>query len=98
MFAVSLASGVEDVPAGHAGFLAGRYRNGTTSDAWTDVARCAEGTFVGYVPACSCGWRGAVQPASPRGRLLSSRSWRDEHLARLETAPARVHGAVAGAY
>ena len=82
-FAAPLTTGSEGGPAGHAGFLAGRYRNGALSDAWTDVSRCAEGTFVGYVPACSCGWRGAVQPASPAGRFLSTRLWRDEHLAGL---------------
>jgi hypothetical protein len=83
MFAVPL--GAEDGPAGHAGYLAGRYRNGAFSDVWTDVSRCAEGTFVAYVPACSCGWRGTVQPAPPSGRFRSSRLWRDEHLARLDT-------------
>ena len=87
MFAVSLTPGAEGVPAGHAGFLAGRYRNGALSDAWTDVSRCADGTFVGYVPACTCGWRGAVQPATAPGRFLSSRAWRDEHLAGLEACP-----------
>ena len=87
MFAVSLTPGTEGVPAGHAGFLAGRYRNGALSDAWTDVSRCADGTFVGYVPACTCGWRGAVQPATAPGRFLSSRAWRDEHLAGLEPFP-----------
>ena len=50
------------------------------------MSRCAEGTFVGYVPACSCGWRGAVQPATPAGRFLSTRLWRDEHLAGLGPA------------
>ena len=83
MFAAPLSAESEGGPAGHAGFLAGRYRNGALSDAWTDVSRCAEGMFVGYVPACSCGWRGAVQPATPAGRFLSTRLWRDEHLAEL---------------
>jgi hypothetical protein len=65
----------------------GRYRNGALSDAWTDVSRCADGTFVGYVPACTCGWRGAVQQATAPGRFLSSRAWRDEHLASLAGVP-----------
>lgn len=74
-------------PPGHAGFLVGQYRDGAFSDAWTDVSRCAEGTFVGYAPACSCGWRGAPQPATASGRLWSARLWRDEHLSRLAPAP-----------
>jgi hypothetical protein len=49
--------GADPVP-GHVGFLAGRYRDGAYSDVWTDVSRCAEGTFVRYAPACTCGWGG----------------------------------------
>ena len=83
MFAAPLTTRAEELPAGHAGFLIGRYRNGSTSDEWTDVSRCAEGTFVAYAPACSCGWTGPLQPATPAGRLLSSRIWQDDHLSRL---------------
>lgn len=66
--------------AGHAGFLVGRYRNGAFSDAWTDVSRCADGTFTGFAAACSCGWRGPLQPTGARGRLLCGRDWH-AHLA-----------------
>ena len=83
MFAAPLTRVPGDLPVGHAGYLVGRYRDGAFSDAWTDVSRCAEGTFVGYAPACSCGWRGPLQPATPRGRILSSRLWHDEHLSAL---------------
>lgn len=47
--------------------MAGRYRDGAWSDGWTDVSRCAPGTFVAYAPACRCGWRGAEHPATERG-------------------------------
>ena len=83
IIAVGLTPAVDTAPTGHAGFLVGRYRNGAFSDAWTDVSRWAEGTFVGYAAACSCGWRGPLQPASASGRLLSSRDWRNLHLARV---------------
>ena len=86
IFAVCLAPGVGAPPAGHAGFLVGRYRDGAFSDAWTDVSRCADGTFTGYAAACSCGWRGPLQPATARGRLLSSRDWRTAHLAQVDPA------------
>ena len=93
IFAASLAPEVEAAPAGHAGFLVGCYRNGTFSDAWTDVSRCADGTFIGYAPACSCGWRGPLQPATARGRLLSSRDWRNLHLTQGAGTPLRVPAA-----
>ena len=67
--------------AGHAGFVAGRYRNGAYSDAWTDVSRCADGTFTGYAAACTCGWRGPLQPATAVGQVRSSRDWQALHLA-----------------
>jgi hypothetical protein len=95
MLAVLLTAGAEEAPAGHAGFLARCYRDGSFSDAWTDVSRCAGGTFVGYVPVCSCGWRGPVQPATSRGRLLSSRLWRDDHLSHLQAACAAPLGSIA---
>ena len=47
----SLDSGVDQ----HRGYVAGRYRNGVLSDEWTDVTRCAEGTFTAFVSGC--GWR-----------------------------------------
>ena len=64
---------------GHAGFVAGRYRDGAYSDAWTDVRRCADRTFTAYAPACSCGWRGTAQPASQVGLVQCRRSWLHEH-------------------
>ena len=68
------------VPPGHAGYLAGRYRDGAYSDLWTDASRCAENTFVGYAPRCSCGWRGAARPADPVGRLSCQREWLNVHV------------------
>jgi hypothetical protein len=77
---------VGDAPAGHAGYVAGRYRDGAYSDVWTDVARCAERTFVGYAPACSCGWRGPGQPATAAGRLTCWRLWAGDHVGGLRPA------------
>ena len=65
----------------HLGFVAGRYRNGALSDAWTDVTRCAWGTFRAYGPTCGCGWRGTAQPADARG-VDDCRHQLEEHLAR----------------
>lgn len=64
---------------GHAGYVAGRYRSGVWSDQWTDVSRCAERTFTAYAPACVCGWRGPVRPATPGGHLACQRTWVFEH-------------------
>ncbi|MFC4943171.1 hypothetical protein [Pseudonocardia sp. GCM10023141] len=75
-------------PDGHAGFVAGRYRNGAFSDAWTDVRRCAERTFTAYLPGCTCGWTGLAQPASDTGWHRCRRAWFDEHLTRLSEAVA----------
>jgi hypothetical protein len=82
------ASDPQALPVGHAGFLAGRYRDGAYSDEWTDVLRCAEGTFVGYAPACTCGWRGHPQPANSAGRALSRREWFRHHLTEVDTTRA----------
>ena len=65
----------------HAGYVAGRYRNGVWSDEWTDVARCAERTFTGYAAACVCGWRGPSQPVTAEGHMARQRTWVFEHLA-----------------
>ena len=78
--------------ADHAVYVAGRYRDGALSDTWTDVARCARGTFVGYVPACSCGWVGGIRAGTVEGFRQSQRALRYEHLSGLpsaETAPVR---------
>lgn len=70
----------------HAGYVAGRYRGGLVSDSWTDVRRCAERTFLSYLPACECGWVGAEFPATEDGYRNSWRCWTDEHLAALPVA------------
>jgi hypothetical protein len=68
------------LPSGHAGYVAGRYRDGAYSDEWTDVSRCAENTFVAYAPACSCGWRGPAEAPTTAGRIRCRRAWAAEHL------------------
>jgi hypothetical protein len=78
-----------DVPAGHAGYVAGRYRDGAYSDIWTDVSRCADRTFVAYAPACSCGWRGVARPATTVGRLSCWREWVADHVEELRAAAPR---------
>ncbi len=64
----------------HAGYVAGRYRDGGWSDDWTDVRRCAEATFTAYAPACVCGWRGPAAPATAEGHLSCQRMWVLEHV------------------
>jgi hypothetical protein len=67
----------------HTGYVAGRYRDGALSDTWTDIARCARGTFVGYAPACTCGWSGTIHPATPDGFRISQRELRTTHLSQI---------------
>ncbi|MDQ2706447.1 MAG: hypothetical protein M3Z25_01890 [Actinomycetota bacterium] len=64
----------------HSGYIADRYRDGALSDTWTDVVRCARGTFVGFVPVCTCGWTGAIQPATVAGFQASQHALVTEHL------------------
>jgi hypothetical protein len=71
----------------HEGFIAGRYRNGALSDNWTDVTRCAHGTFTAFVPACGCGWRGTPQRPDQRGLERCRDSWSTDHVACLAAAP-----------
>lgn len=71
----------------HFGFGADRYRNGSFSDVWTDVRRCAEHTFTAYAPACSCGWRGPARPVTDIAHMACRRSWTCDH-APAVTAPA----------
>lgn len=59
----------------HDGYVAGRYRDGSTSDGWTDVTRCAPGTFLRYVPRCACGWVGRDRPATAVGEMACRREW-----------------------
>jgi len=80
---------------GHVGYLAGRYRDGAYSDAWTDAERCAPGTFVAYAPACSCGWRGDAQPVSTVGRMTCHRAWVQGHLGAPAAGPRRSGSAPA---
>jgi hypothetical protein len=68
-----------DVSDAHAGYVAGRYRDGVWSDGWTDVRRCAEATFTAYAPACGCGWRGPAVSATAKGFLSCQRMWVFEH-------------------
>lgn len=55
----------------HAGYVAGRYRDGSWSDHWTDVERCAEATFTAYRPACRCGWSGPAVAADAVGHAAT---------------------------
>jgi hypothetical protein len=83
---------------GHTGYVAGRYRNWAYSDVWTDVRRCAEGTFTGYRPACTCGWSGAATDADEVGWARCHKALGAEHLASLRrrARPAKVLGHGAG--
>lgn len=63
----------------HDGYVAGRYRDGSVSDEWTEVERCAHGTFLGYLPRCTCGWTGRERPASARGAAACRQEWFLEH-------------------
>ena len=71
----------------HCGYVAGRYRDGALSDTWTDVTRCAQGTFIGYAPACTCGWVGRIQPSSPPGLKACLQHLAAEHLSGLAAEP-----------
>ncbi len=80
----------------HEGFVAGRYRTGVLSDIWTDVRRCAEGTFTAYVPVCECGWFGSDQSVTESGYAACERAWAEDHFGELSIdggAPATVAGA-----
>ncbi|MFC4950162.1 hypothetical protein [Pseudonocardia sp. GCM10023141] len=79
-------------PDGHAGFVAGRYRDGAFSDAWTDVRRCAERTFTAYHPGCTCGWTGAAHPASDIGWHHCRRAWLDQRFRHLNARAAHNAG------
>ena len=85
-----------DATDAHAGYVAGRYRNGAWSDDWTDVRRCAEATFAAYAAACECGWRGPAEPATAQGYLSCQRVWVFEHV-RHPVVAGRWSGPVAAA-
>lgn len=67
----------------HHGYVAGRYRDGVLSDTWTDVRRCAEGTFIAYVARCECDWRGENHPADSDGYHACQRELIRSHLSSL---------------
>jgi hypothetical protein len=69
----------EDTVVRHIGYVAGRYRDGSRSDIWTDVRRCAYATFVRYVAACECGWYGKDHPATAAGYKACACEWTHEH-------------------
>jgi hypothetical protein len=70
---------------GHAGFVAGRYRDGAFSDEWTDVARCAPRTFTAWAPACICGWRGCTVSTEQADVARCRQMW-EQHLQELGAA------------
>lgn len=73
----------------HQGFVAGVYRDGALSDIWTDVTRCARGTFIRLVAACDCGWRGTDQPVTFTGFKECQRAWVSDHLGHIHDAGTR---------
>ena len=75
-------SDVDDRADEHAGYVAGRYRDGSVSDSWSDVARCAERTFLAYLPRCECGWTGEAHPCDLVGYGACRDQWLHEHLRR----------------
>jgi hypothetical protein len=75
----SIGAGADDRADTHCGYVAGRYRDGALSDAWTDVTRCADRTFVRYVARCWCGWLGVGHPASPAGYHACQRELISNH-------------------
>jgi hypothetical protein len=72
-------AGADEMTDDHEGYVAGRYRDGTRSDIWTDVTRCADATFLAYLPACECGWLGADRDYTESGFRACKRAWLDEH-------------------
>ena len=75
---------------GHCGYVAGRYRDGLFTDTWTDVSRCARGTFVGFAPVCTCGWQGEVQSATAGGLRTCEELLVADHLGGLDHVHAPV--------
>lgn len=74
-----------NIDARHNCYVAGRYRDGSRSDSWTDVTRCAYATFVRYIAACECGWLGKAHPATPAGYKTCTRELVREHHAAVST-------------
>jgi hypothetical protein len=62
----------------HEGYAAARLPDGTLAGEWDQ--RVAE-TYVGYVPACGCGWRGdELHPVGDVGEADAEAAWEAEHL------------------
>lgn len=73
----------------HEGYVAGRYRDGTYSDVWSDIQADvldgAERTFSHFLASCECGWRGATERSpTAAGYLACQREWLDEHFQTLD--------------
>jgi hypothetical protein len=82
-----LGRGTDEGIREHAGYLAGRYPDGTLSDSWTDATRRTPGTFTAFVAVCGCGWRGPARPPTEAGARRSQREWTRQHL--LHVVPTR---------
>src|SRR4051794_40648070 len=76
----------------HEGYVAGRYRDGTISDIWTNTSECPDGTFEAYVPACECGWLGRTQPATGEARRNCQQAWLCDHFEHLEPVRTIIDG------
>lgn len=74
-----IGAGADQTTDDHTGYVSGRYRDGSQSDIWTDVTRCAYATFVSYRPACECGWMGAKYPCNEVGFEACQRAWINDH-------------------
>ena len=74
-----LGPGADAMTDEHEGYVAGRYRDDSLSDIWTDVTRCAELTFIGYLPRCECGWIGTDQTYSDAGFRQCQQDWATQH-------------------
>lgn len=59
----------------------------------TETSRCCEpGEFVGYRPACDCGWRGtSIYPPTESGARHADDDWDHHHLRPLIHAEAQRH-------
>jgi len=70
----------------HQEFAAGRYRDWSWSDVWTDVSRCASDTFTTIAAACTRGWRGPSH--RPRDSALDTCRWEWVFLHAVTLSPA----------
>jgi hypothetical protein len=65
----------------HEGYVAGRCRDGSRTDIWTDVTRCGPLTFIAYLPVCECGWTGPDRPFHAPGYRQCQHDWVTQHFA-----------------